>query len=121
MYVCTYVRMYVCMYVCMYSGGQYRVLKYCGTVPWCYFSTITGTVGTWYQIPLPRYFVFFLASRAESITANSASVSCSIAAASKTMVPLHNSRVIGSFFFKYWDMFLFFVSIAVSKEFLDLQ
>ena len=34
---------------------------------------------------------------------------------------LSNFRVIESFLCKHCDMFLFFVSIAASKEFLDLQ
>ena len=29
-----------------------------GTVPRYFFSTITGTVGTWYQVPVPRYFFY---------------------------------------------------------------
>ena len=40
------------------SGGQYRELKYRDTVPWYFFSTFTGTVGTRYRVPVPRYFFY---------------------------------------------------------------
>ena len=40
-------------FVYVARGGQYRVQKYRGT----FFSTGTGTVGTWNRLPVPRYFI----------------------------------------------------------------
>ena len=57
---------------------------------------------------------------AESTIANSASLLCNIAAASRTMTTLHNFRVVKNLL-QALRLFLFFVSIAISKKFLHLQ
>ena len=98
-----------------------------------FFNTVTGTVSTWYRKPVPRYF-FYKVPRYLRLFLALCTASICIANCNNCISIMQHcscfenddfiAQLLGSvevFFLQHCNLFLFFVSIAASKEFLDLQ